>query len=62
MPEQPINRIQTPVELAAKLFAEQSEKLVGQLLGPQQPVRRQMVGDIPQDVVVDEVLKDLENI
>jgi hypothetical protein len=60
MPDDRVNKIQVPVDMALKLVQDQNERISGQLLGPERPTRRQMVGDISQDVIIEAALRDME--
>jgi hypothetical protein len=60
MPDNQTDRIRTPVEIASRMFLDQNDRLPSQLLGPERPTREQKVGGVSQDLVIDEVLKDLE--
>jgi hypothetical protein len=62
MPDDRINKIQVPVDMAVKLFEDQNERIAGQLLGPERPTRRQMVGDISQDAMIEAALRDIEEV
>lgn len=60
MAEPQINRIQTPIDMAFNLLQGENERIPGQLLGPERPTRQQKVDGVSQDVIIEEVLKDLE--
>ncbi len=52
--------IKGPVQLAADMIAFQQEHVVRQLQGPDQLQRREMVGDIPLDELMPEILAQME--
>lgn len=63
MPDNPgIDLIQGPVKLAAETIAFQQEHIVQQLKGPQQPQRREMLGDIPLDDIMPQILARMEGL
>ena len=61
MPENPgVDLIKGPPLLAAETIAFQMEHIIQQLQGPDQPQRREMVGDIPLDDLMPEILAQME--
>ena len=55
-----VDLIQGPIKLAAEMIATQQEQIIQQLMGPQAPQRREMLGDIPLDDIMPQILARME--
>ena len=55
-----IDLIQGPVQLATQMIQGQQERINEQLQGPQQPQRRTMVGDVPLNDIMPNILAQME--
>jgi len=57
MPKQS-NRFEDPVTLAAKLYEEQSEKVVNSIFGQQKSTRRTLIGNESVDDIIDQMVQE----
>jgi len=57
MPKQS-NRFEDPVTLAAKLYEEQSEKVMNSIFGQQQVTRRTLIGNESVDDIIDQMVQE----
>lgn len=55
-----VNRVQTPIDLAMKMFTAQQDRLMNTIVGPERQVRQQKVGGVPLDNIMPQVLADME--
>jgi hypothetical protein len=55
-----INRIQTPIDLAVRMFNAQQERLMTTIVGPERQTRREMVGGVPLEQILPNILADME--
>ena len=61
MPENTSNDlIKDPIRIATEMLAFQQDRIVAQIMGPQAPQRRQMVGDTPLEEIMPQVLARME--
>jgi len=51
--------IQDPIKIAVQTIAFQQEPIMSQLQGPQAAQRRQMVGDVPLEDILPQVLAEM---
>lgn len=57
MPKQS-NRFEDPVTLAAKLYEEQSEKVMNSIFGQQKSTRRTLIGNEAVDDIIDQMVQE----
>ena len=61
MPKNPgVDLIAGPVQMAEEMIRAQQEHIIEQLKGPQAPQRRVMLGDIPLEDIMPQILADME--